>query len=79
MQTSIITDIQRGDCSTGLGQIFARTVMKAREYTLMQGENHYSYNNWKQRKKIWYLLKDNDNYNIEMICRVLLYEVKKLV
>lgn len=68
---------EKEDSSTGLGQIFARTAMKAREYTLMQGENHYSYNNWKQRKKIWYLLKDNDNYNIEMICRVLLYEAKK--
>ena len=62
---------EKEDSITGLGQIFAKTGIKARNTFLSKGEKYYSYSNWKQRKKIWYKLKDNNAYNTTMVAKVL--------
>lgn len=68
----------REDSSTGLGQIFAKTGINARNATLQKGESKMNYSNWKQRKSMWYRLKDNNAYNITMVARVLKMEKYKL-
>lgn len=68
----------REDSSTGLGQIFAKTGINARNATLQKGEAKMKYSNWKQRKSMWYRLKDNNDYNITMVARVLKMEKYKL-
>lgn len=66
------------DSSTRLGQIFAKTGINARNYTLQTHEAKTSYSNWKQRKSIWYNLKYKNTYNITMVTRVLKMEKMKL-
>lgn len=67
---------QREDSSTGLGQIFAKTGMSARNYCLTKSEKKFSYSNWKERRIVWYNLKDNDGYNIITIAKILKMEAK---
>lgn len=62
---------QKEDASTGIGEIFAKTAILAREYNLKPGQKHYYYSNWKQRKVVWYSLKNNDKYSITMIAKIL--------
>lgn len=68
----------REDSSTGYGQIFAKTGINARNATLQKGEAKMYYSKWKQRKTMWYKLKDNKTYNITMVARVLKMETKNL-
>ena len=63
------------DSSTGFGQIFASTCINAQNY--VRGTT-YDWNNWKQRKNIWEALKYNNNYNIEAVAWVILYEMHNL-
>ena len=63
------------DSSTGLGQIFASTCINAQNYVC--GTN-YDWNDWKQRQSIWESLKYNNNYNIEAVAWVILYEMHNL-
>lgn len=64
---------EREDCSTGIGQIFAKTAINATNYLK---ETKIDYSNWKQRKKVWYKLKDNDAYSAQMVAKVLSYKSK---
>ena len=45
---------QREDSSTGLGQIYAKTAIGATNYL---GETKINYDNWKERKVVWFSLK----------------------
>lgn len=69
-----IVDIE--DSSVGLGQIFARTAIVANNWAVLNGiitGKIYDYNNWNDRKEIWYNLKGNSSYNIEMVAIVLMW------
>lgn len=56
---------EREDSSTGLGQVTAKTAISA------LANPNINYNNWKDRKRIWYSLRDNDEYNINMVALIL--------
>lgn len=56
---------EKEDSSTGLGQIFGKTAIKALNDPSLDPEN------WKDRKEIWYQLKDDPVYNINMCARIL--------
>ncbi len=64
------------DCSTGFSQIFARTAIRARNWANEKGlinDKEYNFENWKDRKEIWYKLKDNVEFNLETCALVLLW------
>lgn len=64
----------REDSSTGLGQIFAKTAINAHNFCIKDGvlsSIPYDYDNWKDRKKVWYNLKDDEKYNIQYVGLVL--------
>ena len=64
----------REDSSTGLGQIFAKTAINAHNFCIKDGVlagDTYDYNDWKDRKEVWYNLKDDDKYNIQYVGLVL--------
>jgi hypothetical protein len=66
----------RLDCSTSLGQITARTAIKATNwYNRQHGINErlYSCSSWRDLRLFWNRLQDDD-YNIDMIARILAYE-----
>lgn len=66
--------IQREDCSTGIGQCFAKTAIKALNYTAGSKGKKYNYNNWKQREKVWMSLYQNDSYSAKNVGKVLKME-----
>lgn len=66
--------IQKEDCSTGIGQCFASTAIKALNYTAGAKGKKYNYNKWKQREKVWFSLHDNDSYSAKIVGKVLKME-----
>lgn len=71
----------REDSSTGLGQIFAKTAINAHNFCVKDGVLSgisYDYDNWKDREKVWYNLKDDKEYNIQYVGLVL-YHAADLV
>ena len=64
------------DSSTGLGQIFAETCIKANniliENEIIQSV-YIDYKDLHEREKVWYNLKDDNAYNVSQIANVLLY------
>ena len=66
--------IQKEDCSTGIGQCFASTAIKALNYTAGAKGKKYNYNKWKQREKVWFSLHDNDSYSAKNVGKVLKME-----
>ncbi len=70
----------RKDSSTGLGQIFAETAIKANNWAVDKkiiDNDIFDYNNWKDREIIWTRLKDNNKYNITMISIVLMWGMQE--
>lgn len=64
----------RNDSSTGLGQIFAKTAINSNNYAIDKKYivgNKYNYDDWSQRKTIWYKLKNDNEYNVGMVGLVL--------
>ena len=61
--------ILKTDSSTGLGQIFAQVAIKAYneaiDYQYISG-NKIDGDDWKACKNVWYSLKNNNEYNIQM-------------
>lgn len=71
----------RKDCSTGLGQIFAKTAILTNNYLYVRkiiGGQKYNYQDWKARKKMWFDLRDNNVFNVRFVAYVLKYEACKL-
>lgn len=62
--------VYRKDSSTGLGQIFASTAIDA---TNWYEKTNYDRNDKKDLEKFWNELQDED-YNIDMVGRVLAYK-----
>ena len=57
------------DSSVGLGQIFAKVAIAAYNHAIDSGyicEMPINSNDWHECKKVWYSLKDDDEYNIRM-------------
>lgn len=57
------------DSSTGLGQIFANVAIKAYNEAIDYGyisSGKFDNTDWKVCKEVWYLLKDDNEYNIQM-------------
>ncbi|MDF2805006.1 MAG: hypothetical protein K0S61_4911 [Anaerocolumna sp.] len=68
------------DSSTGIGQIFARTAIDAYNASIERGDlsgKHIDYDDWHEREKIWYALRD-DKTNIFYIALVLKHKAEKL-
>ena len=61
---------EREDSSTGIGQMYAKTSIKATNYLK---ETNINYSDWKKRKSVWYSLKDKNEYSAEMVAKVLCY------
>lgn len=61
----------REDSSVGYGQILAKTAIKALNW-YYESEN-YNYTDWHDREYIWYKLKDENEFNIEMVALVLMW------
>lgn len=66
--------IQREDCSTGIGQSCAKTAMAALNYIAGPKGKKLNYSNWKQRKKVWFSLYENDTYSAKNVGKVLKME-----
>lgn len=60
-----MTGFYASDSSTGLGQIYAKSAVKAANWYI--GAELYDYDDWKDREIIWLNLKYNDAFNINMI------------
>jgi hypothetical protein len=68
----------REDSSVGYGQIFANTAINANNWAVNTGVYEgviYSYDIWTEREYVWKKLKDDNEYNIEMISLILMYGV----
>ncbi len=66
----------REDSSTGFGQIYAQTAIKARNWAANKNlisDRQYNYENWKERKEVWEKLKNNVQYNLETCALTLLW------
>ena len=61
------------DCSTGLGQFFSKTAIRAINF---ETKRYLDMNikNWKYRRRIWGTLNGNDYYNIRCIARIIKME-----
>ncbi len=69
------------DSSTGVGQIFAKTAIKAHNSAVVngiKGGRVYDIDNLADLKEFWFKLKDDDEFNIEYLCLVLIYEAFNL-
>ena len=60
----------RDDCSTGIGQIFARTAIRSINYNSGKGSK-LNTENWKHRKTVWYNLHNDNEYNVYTIAKIL--------
>jgi hypothetical protein len=60
-----LTGLYVSDSSTGLGQIFAETAIKALNWD--GGTRPYNYDDWNDREEIWLQLKYDEAFNIDMI------------
>ncbi len=61
---------QKDDSSVGLGQIFSKTAIKALNEAIDRGiisGSKKDIDNWKDRKEVWFKLRDDNEYNIEMV------------
>lgn len=69
------------DTSVGYGQIKAETAIYAdnwaKDNKLIVGEK-YSYDDWKDRERVWKKLKYDNEYNIEMVALVLMHGVSDI-
>lgn len=61
--------VYRLDSSTGLGQIFAKTAIRALNWR--EGRPVYDESSWKDLRTVWVRLKTDDVYNIETAALVL--------
>lgn len=67
------------DSSVGYGQILVKTAITAinwyenRYKEENQRVDKYSFKNWKDRKYVWYKLKQDNTYNISMVTLVLIW------
>jgi hypothetical protein len=68
---SVLSTINITDSSTGLGQIYAKSAIKALNWYL--GSEVYDYNNWRDIEAVWVKLKYDDEYNVDMIGLILSY------
>ncbi|WP_243526993.1 hypothetical protein [Bacillus pseudomycoides] len=62
------------DSSTGLGQIFAATAIDSINYAVtikLISDKTYETSNWKDRKYIWFKLKDDEEFNLKTCALVL--------
>jgi hypothetical protein len=74
----VLTGFYISDSSTGLGQIYAKSAIKALNW--YNSADLYDYDSWKDREEIWLKLKYDDSYNIHMIgliCRYNDYILKE--
>ncbi|MFD7770762.1 glycoside hydrolase domain-containing protein [Streptomyces sp. NPDC059787] len=72
---------ERDDCSTGWGQIFAATAIKARNYCIGEGiinGEGMDYNSSADLRKVWYQLHDDQEYNVRTVAYVLLWNSELL-
>lgn len=60
----------REDSSVGYGQIFASTAINASNW---YKNTNYDYSDWHDREYMWNQLRENNNFNIEMIAMVLIW------
>lgn len=65
---------EREDSSTGIGQMYAKTSINATNYLK---ETNINYDNWKERKVVWFNLRDNNKYSAQMVAKVLCNNAKK--
>jgi len=66
---------QKDDSSTGLGQVFAKTAITSHNELVNRGlvsSKAVSEEDIQERKRVWYKLKDDNEYNITAVCEVLL-------
>jgi hypothetical protein len=68
---SVLSTIHITDSSTGLGQIYAKTAIKALNW--YNGVDVYDYDNWRDIESVWVKLKYDNEYNIDMIGLILSY------
>jgi hypothetical protein len=68
---SVLSTIQITDSSTGLGQIYAKSAIKALNW--YYSSDIYDYDNWRDVESVWVKLKYDDEYNIDMIGLILSY------
>jgi hypothetical protein len=61
----VMTGLYVSDSSTGLGQIYAETAIKALNWD--GGTRPYNYDDWNDREEIWLRLKYDETFNIDMI------------
>ena len=66
--------MMREDCSTGLGQIFARTAIGAINYGITNKKLMFDADNWKVRRQIWNSLHNDDEYTVRTIAKILIKE-----
>ncbi|MFI1420212.1 glycoside hydrolase domain-containing protein [Streptomyces sp. NPDC020731] len=72
---------QMDDCSTGWGQIFASTAIKARNYCIGEGiinGEGLDYNSKTDLRKVWDQLHDDQEYNVRTVAYVLLWNSELL-
>ena len=60
----------REDSSVGYGQIFARTAINALNW---YNNSTYDYDDWHTREYIWNKLRDDNDFNIEMVALILIW------
>ena len=58
------------DSSVGYGQIFARTAINALNW---YNNSTYDYNDWHTREYIWNKLRNDNDFNIEMVALILIW------
>ncbi|MFC8421506.1 glycoside hydrolase domain-containing protein [Streptomyces sp. NPDC057236] len=72
---------ERDDCSTGWGQIFAATAIKARNYCIGEGiinGEGMDYESSADLRKVWYQLHEDQEYNVRTVAYVLLWNSELL-
>lgn len=65
----------REDSSVGYGQILTETAIKTLNWYYKS--DNYDYTDWHDREYIWYRLKDENEFNIEMVALVLMWGAKE--
>ncbi|PEY35752.1 hypothetical protein CN354_15135 [Bacillus cereus] len=70
----VASPVMKEDSSTGLGQIFAATAIDSINYAVtikLISDKTYETSNWKDRKYIWFKLKDDEEFNLKTCALVL--------
>ncbi|MGQ5654953.1 glycoside hydrolase domain-containing protein [Streptomyces sp. NPDC003343] len=71
----------KDDCSTGWGQIFAKTAIQARNYCIGEGiinGTGLDYNNKDDLRAVWDKLHDDQEYNIRSVAYTLIFNAELL-